>query len=41
MLSRYWEMLNVVGDHWEFGAFVEVLSEMHELSQIKKLVPKL
>ena len=20
MLSRYWEMLNVVGDHWEFGA---------------------
>ncbi|MHC5676714.1 hypothetical protein [Nostoc sp.] len=41
MLDRYWEMLNVVGENWENGCFVEVLSEMHELSQIKKLVPKL
>ncbi|WP_179070957.1 hypothetical protein [Nostoc sp. C052] len=26
MLSRYWEMLNVVGEDWEFGDFVEIFS---------------
>jgi hypothetical protein len=41
MLDRYWEMLNVVGKGGENGCFVEVLSQMHEFSQIKKLVPKL
>ncbi len=41
MLDRYWEMLNVVGDHWENGCFVEVLSQTHEFSQINQLVPKL
>jgi hypothetical protein len=41
MLDRYWEMLNVVGEGGENGCFFEVLSQMHELSQIKKLVQKL
>ena len=41
MLSRYWEMLNVVGKNWENGCFVEVFSQMHEFSQINQLVPKL
>ena len=41
MLDRYWEMLNVVGEDWENGCFVEVFSQMHEFNQIKELVPKL
>jgi hypothetical protein len=41
MLSRYWEMLNVVGEGGENGCFVEVLSQMHEFSQINKLLSKL
>jgi hypothetical protein len=35
MLSRYWEMLNVVGENWENGCFVDIFALMHELSQIK------
>ena len=41
MLDRYWEMLNVVGENWENGCFVEVFSQTHEFSQINQLVPKL
>jgi hypothetical protein len=41
ILSRYWEMLNVVGKNWENGCFVEVLSQTHKFSQIKKLMQKL
>ncbi len=41
MLSRYWEMLNVVGEGGENGCFVEIFSQTHEFSQINLLVPKL
>jgi len=41
MLDRYWEMLNVVGENWENGCFVEIFYQMHEFIQIKKLVQKL
>ncbi len=34
MLDRYWEMLNVVGEDWEFGDFVKIFSQIHEFSQI-------
>jgi hypothetical protein len=41
MLSRYWEMLNLVGENWENGCFVEVLSPMHEFRKSQKVVLKL
>ena len=41
MLSRYWEMLNVVAKNWENGCFFEMFYQMHEFSQINLLVPKL
>ena len=41
MLLRYWEMLNVVGENWENGCFVEIFYQMHEFMKSQKLVPKL
>jgi len=41
MLSRYWEMLNVVGENWEFGDFAEIFSQTHEFMKSQKVVPKL
>jgi len=41
MLSRYWEMLNVVGARWENGYFVEIFYQTHEFMKSQKVVLKL
>lgn len=39
MLSRYWEMLNLVGENWEFGDFVEIFYQTHEFMKSQEVVP--